>query len=224
MNDAHQDLVLYSYWRSSAAFRVRIALNLKGLPYRLQPVHLVQDGGQQHADEYQRLNPQQLVPTLLHGERVLRQSLAIIEYLDELWPEAPLLPTAPRDRARVRGMAELAACDIHPIGNLRVLQYLGGTLGVDAGQREQWSRHWIELGFAAWEAWLAEDAAGTPFCVGDTPGLADICLVPQAYNARRWGVNMQAYPRISAIDAACNELEAFQLAAPEAQPDAPQAS
>ncbi|HET7269009.1 MAG TPA: maleylacetoacetate isomerase [Oleiagrimonas sp.] len=216
-----QELTLYSYWRSSAAYRVRIALNLKGLAYELRPVHLVRDGGEQHAEAYRRLNPQQLVPTLMHGECVLRQSLAIVEYLDETWPEVPLLPAAPRERARARALAAVVACDIHPIGNLSVLQYLRDECGMPQVEREQWSRHWIERGFEALEALLKADASRGRFCVGDTPGLADLCLVPQVYNARRWGVDMQAFPMIAAIHDACQMLEAFQQAAPEAQPDAP---
>lgn len=219
--DVSHDLVLYSYWRSSAAYRVRIALNLKQLPYEVRPVHLVRDGGQQHADAYRKLNPQELVPTLLHGKRVFRQSLAIVEYLEESWPETPLLPEAPRDRARVRALAGVVACDIHPIGNLSVLQYLDRECGMPQVEREQWSRYWIERGFRAFEALLEEDSSRGQYCCGETPGLADICLVPQVYNAQRWGVDMQAFPAIAAVHAACRELEAFRLAAPEAQPDAP---
>lgn len=215
------ELTLYSYWRSSAAYRVRIALNLKQLPYDLHPVHLVREGGEQHAEDYHRLNPQELVPTLVHGQRVLRQSLAIVEYLDETWPEIPLLPPGPRERAQVRALAQVVACEIHPIGNLRVLQYLGNEYHMPQVEREQWSRHWIEVGFKALEAMLVEDLSRGQFCSGDTPGLADLCLVPQVYNARRWGVDLQAYPTIAAIHAACEALEAFQQAAPEAQPDAP---
>lgn len=214
------DLVLYSYWRSSAAYRVRIALNLKQLPYTLRPVHLVRDGGEQHAEAYRRLNPQELVPTLLHGERVFTQSLAIVEYLDETWPEPPLLPAGPRERARARALAGVVACDIHPIGNLSVLQYLDRECGMPRVEREQWSRHWIERGFAAFEALLREDTSRGRFCCGESPGLADICLVPQVYNAHRWGVDMARFPAIGEVHAACQELEAFQKAAPEAQPDA----
>src|SRR5699024_4216597 len=187
-----------------------------------RPVHLVRDGGQQHAEAYRRLNPQELVPTLLHGKHALRQSLAIMEYLDEMWPEPPLLPSAPRDRARARALADVVACDIHPIGNLRVLQYLGRECGMPQGEREQWSRHWIEQGFKAFEAMLDDDSSRGRYCCGEAPGLADICLVAQVYNARRWGVDMSAFPAISAIDAACQELDAFRKAAPEAQPDAPE--
>jgi maleylacetoacetate isomerase len=215
------DLILYSYWRSSAAYRVRIALNLKKLAHEIRPVHLVRDGGEQHAEAYRQLNPQELVPTLKHGDRVLRQSLAIVEYLDESWPQPALLPREPAARARVRALADVVACDIHPIGNLSVLQYLERECSLSQPAREQWSRHWIERGFRALEAMLAEDASRGPFCGGEQPGLADICLVPQVYNARRWRVDMDAFPRIAAIHAACQELDAFQRAAPEAQPDAP---
>ena len=219
-----QDLVLYSYWRSSAAYRVRIALNLKELPYELRPVHLVRDGGEQHQEAYRQLNPQELVPVLLDGQRVLRQSLAIIEYLDEAYPQqVSLLPAACRDRAHARALAQMVACDIHPIGNQRVLKYLQNELDVAEDQRVAWSRHWIALGFEALEALLAESTATGRFCVGDSPTLADICLVPQVYNARRWGVPLERYPQIVRIEAECAALPAFQLAAPERQPDAPDA-
>lgn len=214
-------LVLYGYWRSSAAYRVRIALNLKGLDYENRPVHLVKDGGEQHAPAYAAINPQQLVPSLCDGERVLTQSLAIMEYLEELHPDPPLLPADARGRARVRALAQGVACDIHPLGNLRVLQYLERELGADEAQRGAWSRHWMATGFAALEAMLADNAATGRFCHGDTPGVADACLIPQVYNARRWKLPLDDYPTICRIDAACNELEAFRAAAPEAQPDAP---
>lgn len=215
-------LTLYSYWRSSAAYRVRIALNLKGMDYVIRPVHLTQDGGQQHADEYRALNPQQLIPLLLDGERAIRQSLAIIEYLDEAYPDTPaLLPRDLRERARIRALAMAVACDIHPLGNLRVLQYLQSELAVDDQQRQAWSRHWIETGFDALELLLTENPGVGSFCGGDEPGMADCCLVPQVYNARRFGVPMQRYPAITRIDASCTQLDAFRRAAPEAQPDAP---
>ena len=218
MNDRLQ---LYSYWRSSAAYRVRIGLHLKGLSFETTPVHLVRDGGEQHGAAYRALNPQELVPCLLDGERVLSQSMAIMEYLDETRPAPALLPTDPAGRARVRALAQVLACDVHPVGNLRVLQYLESALGASEAQRGEWSRHWIATGFAALEAMLADHPATGIYCHGDTPGLADACLVPQVYNALRWKLPLDAYPTIQRIHAACNDLEAFRHAAPEAQPDAP---
>ena len=215
---------LYSYWRSSAAYRVRIALNLKGLDYAIAPVHLTRGGGEQHHDEYRALNPQQLVPTLVDGDNVIHESLAIIEYLEDAYTDTPrLLPSGLRACARVRALAQMVACDIHPIGNLRVLQYLQRELGATEEQKLAWSRHWIEIGFDAIEALLAANRKG-PFCEGNAPTLADCCLVPQVYNARRFGVPLTRYPTIDAIDAVCRKLEAFALAAPEAQADAPVAA
>ncbi len=214
-------LTLYSYWRSSAAYRVRIGLNLKGLAFGFEPVHLVQDGGQQHAAGYRALNPQALVPTLCHGERRLTQSLAILEYIDEVWPEPALLPAGPRERQRVRALAQLVACDVHPLNNLRVLQYFEREWHVPQPQREQWVRHWIETGFHAAEALLAEHPAAGDFCEGNRPTLADCCLIPQVYNARRFGVDMARFPAIARIEAACLALPAFDAARPECQPDAP---
>ncbi len=214
------NLVLYGYWRSTAAYRVRIALNLKGLVYENRPVHLVREGGEQHASAYASLNPQQLVPTLQHGERILTQSMAILEYVDESWADPPLLPREPRDRARVRSLAQTVVADIHPLGNLRALQYLQSPLGVDEEQRAIWSRHWQALGLAAIEASLAGHAATGSFCHGDSPTLADICLIPQLYNAARWKLPLEPYPTINRIAATCAELEAFQRAEPEMQPDA----
>ena len=215
-----EQLRLYSYWRSSAAYRVRIGLNLKGLAFETLPVHLVRDGGQQHAAAYVAKNPQHMVPTLQHGERVIRQSLAILEYLDEAWPSPRLLPMTARDRARVRALAQMVACDIHPLNNLRVLQYFEHTWNVPQAEREDWVKHWIVEGFTAVETLLAEDAATGVYCHGQTPGLADCCLVPQVFNARRFGVDMAAFPTISRIDAACLELPAFAEARPDQQPDA----
>ncbi|WEN14970.1 maleylacetoacetate isomerase [Rhodanobacter sp. AS-Z3] len=217
-------LVLYSYWRSSAAYRVRIALNLKGLEYETRAVHLLQDGGQQHAAEYKALNPQQLVPCLLDGDRVLTQSLAIMEYLDEMHPEleTALLPVDARGRAQVRALAMAITCDIHPLGNLRVLQQLEADFAATEEQRSAWLRHWMEVGFKAIEEELADSAATGRFCHGESPSMADACLVPQVYNALRWKLPMDDYPTIARIYRACNELEPFQRAAPEAQPDAPQ--
>jgi maleylacetoacetate isomerase len=216
----NERLKLYGYWRSSAAYRVRIALNLKGLDYEQVPVHLIRDGGEQHRPEYAETNPQRLIPVLRHGQRLIRQSLAIIEYLDELWPDPPVLPSAPRDRARARALALLVACDIHPLNNLRVLQYLEREYSAPLSEREAWIRHWIEDGFGAFEAMLVEDLSRGEFCDGESPGIADCCLIPQVYNARRFGVSLDPYPNIRRIEAACLALPAFDAARPENQPDA----
>jgi maleylacetoacetate isomerase len=211
---------LYSYWRSSAAYRVRIALALKGIDWATQGVHLVRDGGEQRKPAYLRINPQGLVPSLAAGEHLLTQSLAIIEYLDEVHPEPPLLPADPLARARVRSLAQIVACDIHPLNNLRVLQWLKGHLGADDGQRDQWYRHWIVEGFAAFEAVIANSPHTGRFCHGDRPTVADLCLVPQVYNALRYDCDLEAFPEIRRVNAACLELAAFRRAVPEAQPDA----
>ena len=210
-------MVLHGYFRSSAAFRVRIALNLKGLAVEHRFVHLAK--GEQHAPRYRDVNPQGLVPVLEVGERRLTQSLAIIEYLDEKHPLPPFLPVAAEDRAWVRAIALAIACDIHPLNNTRVLKYLEQQLGVDADKRNAWYAHWIAEGFRAIEPQLARRAAG-PYCLGDTPGIADICLVPQVANANRFKVPLDAYPRIRAINAACLALPAFADAQPARQPDA----
>ena len=212
-------LKLYTYWRSSAAYRVRIALNLKGLAFESVPVHLAKD--EQHGAVFKDVNPQALIPVLRHGDRVLTQSLAIMEYLDETFPERPLLPAVARDRQRARAIAAMVACDIHPLGNLRVQQYLERELGATQAQREGWTRHWIGKGFEAIERVLADSPATGEFCEGDRPTIADCCLVPQVYNARRFNLDMAAFPTISRIDAACQVLEAFRAARPERQPDAP---
>lgn len=216
-----QDLVLYGYWRSSAAYRVRIALNLKGLAYESRAVHLVNNGGEQHAPDFQALNPQELVPCLVDRGHVLTQSMAILEYLDDTHPAVPLLPTDPAGRARVRALAQVVACDIHPLGNLRVLQHLVTQFGADDAAKGVWSRHWIGLGLAALETMLAGNVATGRFCHGDAPTIADACLVPQVYNAIRWKIPLDDYPTIARIHDACLALDAFQRAAPEAQPDAP---
>lgn len=216
-------LCLYSYWRSSAAYRVRIGLNLKGLPYDIMPVHLLRDGGEQRTETFRAANPQMLVPVLQHGQRMLRQSMSILEYVDEMWPERPLLPATARDRQRVRALAQVVACDIHPLNNLRVLQYLEHEWGVPQAERENWAKHWMEDGFAAFEALLHDHPSTGAFCDGDVPTMADCCLVPQAYNARRFGVDLAAYPTILRIEQACLALPAFDAARPENQPDAPPA-
>ena len=219
----NESLQLYSYWRSSAAYRVRIGLNLKGLAHDIVPVHLLHDGGQQHSDVYRSINPQQLVPVLGHGNRRLSQSLAILEYLDEVWPTPPLLPSTSRERHRVRALSQLVACDIHPLNNLRVLQYFEQEWSVPQPERDEWVRHWILEGFAAAEAMVAEHPSTGTFCEGNTPSMADCCLIPQVYNARRFGVDMAQFPTLQRIEAACLELPAFDAARPEQQPDAPAA-
>ena len=211
---------LYSYWRSSAAYRVRIGLNLKGLPHQITPVHLVRDGGQQHTAAYAALNPQELVPTLRHGERVLQQSMAILEYLDEVFPDPALLPDDAEGRARVRALAQLVACDIHPLNNLRVMQFFSDTWSVPQPERDDWTRHWIRGGFDAMERMLVESVDTGRFCHGDIPTLADCCLVPQMYNARRFKLDLEPYPTLVRIDAACLALPAFAAAKPESQADA----
>jgi maleylacetoacetate isomerase len=214
-------LRLFSYWRSSAAYRVRIGLNLKGLPYEIVPVHLVRDGGEQHTDAFREANPQELVPVLQHGQRMLRQSLAILEYLDEMWPRPLLLPAVARDRQRVRALAQVVACDIHPLNNLRVMQFLEREWGVPQAEREGWAQHWMATGFAALERLLHDHPSTGEFCDGQDPTLADCCLVPQVYNARRFGLDLAPYPTIVRIEQACLALPAFDAARPENQPDAP---
>ncbi|WP_027897126.1 maleylacetoacetate isomerase [Zestomonas thermotolerans] len=214
-------LILYSYWRSSAAYRVRIALNLKGLAYRQVPVHLVRDGGQQHSADYRALNPQELVPLLLDEEAGgvrIAQSLAILEYLDEVFPVPSLLPGEPELRAQVRALAMHVACDIHPLNNLRVLQYLSAELGVAEEAKNAWYRHWVERGLAAVEEGLA--AFGGRLSLGQRPGYLEACLIPQLYNARRFGCELSGFPRLLALEDRCLALDAFKAAAPEAQPDA----
>jgi len=213
-------IVLYTYWRSSAAYRVRIGLELKGLAWEGRPVHLVREGGEQHAAAYAALNPQELVPALLHEGQTLTQSLAILEYLDERFPQVPLLPADAVGRARVRALAQLVACDIHPINNLRVMQYLERSLQVPADARTQWTLHWMAEGLAAMEAMLAGSRDTGTFCHGDRPGLADLCLMPQLYNAHRFGLDLSPYPTLRRIEAACQALEAFERARPDNQPDA----
>jgi maleylacetoacetate isomerase len=210
---------LYTYFRSSAAYRVRIALNLKGLAYDAVPVHLVKGGGEHLQDAYRAVNPSALVPSLQDEGATITQSMAILEYLEETHPAAPLLPAAPLERARVRELAQMIACDIHPVNNLRILRYLVRTLGVSDDAKNEWYRHWIREGFAALEAHLARDPAPGRFCHGDTPTMADCFLVPQVYNAQRFDIDMTVYPRIAAINDACAALPAFAAAHPAQQPD-----
>jgi len=211
-------LRLYGYWRSSAAYRVRIALNLKGLAFENMPVHLVEDGGQQRSADYKALNPQGLVPLLVDGDERISQSLAILEYLEEVFPFPALLPDDPADRARVRSLALHIACDLHPLNNLRVLQYLSGPLGIADEAKQQWIQHWIHTGLAGVEQGLA--AFDGKLSLGKRPGYLEACLVPQVYNARRFACDLSQYPRILQMTEQCESLEAFANAAPEVQPDA----
>lgn len=217
---------LYSYFRSSAAFRVRIALNLKGMDYEIIPVHLLRAGGEQHGEAYRALNPEELVPTLIDegagndGQAALAQSLAIIEYLEEVQPQPPLLPSSAVDRAHVRGLALAIACDIHPLNNLRVLRYLSRELKLDEAVRNEWYRHWCMQGLTALEARLSNDHRTGKFCYGDVPSLADCCLVPQIFNARRVDCDLSGMPTVLRIFDACMRLEAFERATPAQQPDA----
>lgn len=220
MTENGDSLTLYDYWRSSSAYRVRIALNLKGLDYHQRPVHLVQNGGEQNTVEYRRLNPLGLVPALIHGDEVLTESLAICEYLEELFPEPALLPKTPIDRAHVRRMTLGIACSVQPMNNLAVLKYLKNDLQADEAAVNAWYSRWIDRGFSAMEQWLAVDGPAGLFCFGDSPGLADCFLVPQVYNAERFNCDLGPYPRIREITTNCRAHEAFVAAAPENQPDA----
>ncbi|MGE6662766.1 maleylacetoacetate isomerase [Pseudomonas sp. NPDC077408] len=211
-------LKLYGYWRSSAAYRVRIALNLKGLAFENLLVHLVKDGGQQRSADYKALNPQGLVPLLVDGDERISQSLAILEYLEEVFPLPALLPDDPADRARVRSLALHIACDLHPLNNLRVLQYLSGPLGIADEAKQRWIQHWIHTGLASVEEGLA--AFDGKLSLGRRPGYLEACLIPQVYNARRFACDLSQYPRILQMTELCESLEAFANAAPEVQPDA----
>lgn len=211
---------LYSYFRSSAAFRVRIALNLKGIVPDYRAVHLLKDGGQQHDPDYAALNPQEIVPTLVHDGHAIGQSLAIMEYLDEIRPEPPLLPRAPLARARVRQLAYAVACDIHPVNNLRVLNFLRDPFGHSQDDIVTWMTHWVDLGLAALETMLSRAPETGRFCHGDSPTLADICLVPQMTNARRGRTDLNRFPTLLRIEEACMALPAFADAVAQKQPDA----
>ncbi|WP_448547915.1 maleylacetoacetate isomerase [Thalassotalea fusca] len=209
---------LYGYWRSSAAYRVRIVLHLKGIPFESIPVHLVKNGGEQHSEDYTSLNATHLVPTLVDGDVVLNQSIAIIDYLDSVYPQANIYPKTAVDKAQVQAMALDIACEVHPLNNLRVQQYLANELSVGDAEKLAWTHHWMKLGFAALEEKCAKYAG--KYCYGDEVSMADICLVPQVYNANRFGLDMSEYPNIVRIVENCNQLEAFKLALPENQPDA----
>jgi len=208
---------LYTYFRSSAAYRVRIALNLKGLPYEMVAIHLTKEGGQQHQPDFHAINPQERVPALkLSSGEVLTQSLAIVEYLDEIEPEPPFLPADALARAKVRAVAQMVACDIHPLNNLIALQYLKRTLKHEQPDIDAWYHHWVIEGFKAIEAMIKP----APYACGAHVTLADICIIPQVFNARRLKVPLEAFPKIVAVETACLKLPAFDKARPENQPDA----
>jgi maleylacetoacetate isomerase len=215
---------LYSYFRSSASFRVRIAMNLKGLPFDYRPIHLVKHGGEQHSAAFRALNPDGLVPVLIDDRSdppaSLTQSLAIVEYIDEIHPEPPLMPREAHQRARVRALAMNIACEIHPLNNLRVLRYLTQVLKVDEEAKNGWYRHWVESGLAAFEALLAASPMTGRFCHGDTPTLADIALVPQVFNAQRFACDLTKLSTTMRVFDACMALDAFRQAMPGEQPDA----
>jgi len=211
---------LYTYFRSSAAYRVRIALNLKGLAYDAVPVHLLRGGGEQLQDEYVKLNPSGLVPTFQDDYITLTQSMAILEYLEDEHPQVPLLPKDAAGRARVRELAQIVACDIHPVNNLRVLRYLVDDLGLSEEVKTQWYRHWLTGGLEVLEKHIARDPSAGPLCHGYLPTIADCCLVPQVFNALRHGIDISAYPNIARINAACVDMPAFVAAHPSNQPDA----
>lgn len=210
---------LFTYWRSSTAYRVRIAMNLKGLAY--EPAFVSIPNREHRAAGYLAVNPQGLVPALVEDGRVVAQSLAILEFLEERTPEPPLLPAGLHERAYVRALSQVIGCDIHPLNNVRVLRYLEDELGADAAARNAWYRRWMAEGLAAFEALLAREGRAGDFCFGDAPTMADVCLVPQIYNARRFDCPLDDYPLTTAIAARCAGLEPFARALPEGQPDAP---
>jgi maleylacetoacetate isomerase len=212
---------LYSYFRSSAAYRVRVALEVKGLAYEYVATHLRRDGGEHRKPEYLAVNPQGLIPALDDDGVVVSQSLAIIEYLEETYPKTPrLLPASPADRARVRAMAQVIACDVHPLNNLRVLDYLKSQMGQSEGATNLWYRHWIAEGFEALEQSVCKHTGDGRHCFGDTVTVPDVCLVPQVYNARRFAVDLAPYPVLVRVSESLESLPAFAKACPEAQPDA----
>lgn len=210
----------HGYFRSSSSYRCRIAFNLKGVDYDFVPVHLVKDGGQQKTESYKAMNPQGLVPTLETDDGILTQSPAILEWLDETYPEPRLLPSNPFERARVRAFAQVIACEVHPLQNLRVLQYLKTSYGQDQEGVNAWCQRWIGDGLNACEALLEKHNAGADFCFGETPGMGDVYLMPQVFSAARFGVEMSDFHNINRIADNCSKVEAFNLAHPAKQPDA----
>ena len=209
---------LYSYWRSTASYRVRAALSLKEIEYEYIPVNLVKEGGEQHQSEFRQLNPNGLVPFLIDGEINISQSYAIINYLEKKYPEPKLFSGDIHLDAEIESVVQSIACDIHPLNNLRVLKYLSNDIGVSDEQRQTWYEHWIKVGFSATEKRLS--VSQTKYALTDYPSVADIYLVAQVYNAHRFNCEMSPYPRINEVNALCLELSAFQSAIPENQPDA----
>ncbi|MFZ6675498.1 maleylacetoacetate isomerase [Undibacterium sp. Xuan67W] len=215
---------LYSYFRSSASYRVRIALNLKGLEYEILPVHLLKNGGEQLSDTFKQINPDALVPALLDHyqgqEFSINQSLAIMEYLEEVYPDIPLMPKDPVVRAKIRAFALGIACEIHPVNNLRVLKYLSKDLGLSDEQKNAWYQHWCTSGLRVLEQRLVEDQCAGRFCFGDMPSLADCCLIPQIFNAQRFNCDLSQVPTLMSINQHCMQLPAFIDASPAKQIDA----
>ena len=211
---------LYTYFRSSAAYRVRIALNLKELNYDAIPVHLLRDGGEQLQEQYRAINPSGLVPAFQDDYITLTQSMAILEYLEDAYPEIPLMPKDPAGRARVRELAQIVACDIHPVNNLRILRYLVKDLGLSEEVKTEWYRHWLVGGLEVLEKHLARDPSAGPLCHGYNPTIADCFLVPQVFNATRHGIDVSVYPNIARVNEACASIPAFVAAHPSNQPDA----
>ncbi len=211
---------LYGYWRSTAAYRVRLALNIKQVSYSQQSVHLVKDGGEQHKPEYQSINPQGLVPTLVDDGIAIGQSLAILEYLEEKYPQRSLLPSVATERALVRQLCQIIACDLHPLNNLRILKYLSNELNIGEADKTKWYHHWLAQGFNAFDKLLAKSDLSGPYCFGRELSMADVCLIPQIYNADRFDFAMEAYPRLQKINQNCLKLQRFRDAIPENQPDA----
>jgi maleylacetoacetate isomerase len=211
---------LYGYWRSTAAYRVRIVLNMKQIPYSQESVHLVKNGGEQHKPEYQAINPQELVPTLVDDGVSIGQSMAILEYLEEKYPKVALLPQTLDKRALTRQLAQIVCCDIHPLNNLRVLQYMKDKLEVSDDNKSAWYHHWIRTGFQAYDKLLTQNKISGTYSLGEELSLADACLIPQIYNANRFNFPMNEFPRLKEINENCLKLERFQNAVPENQPDA----
>jgi maleylpyruvate isomerase len=218
-NNKENERVLHNYFRSSASYRVRIAMNLKGLPYSYASVHLNRNGGEQFQSAFATLNPQKLVPVLSDQGTDVSQSLAILEYLDERYPEKPLLPKAIEDRAYVRQLSLAVACDIHPLNNLRILKFLTGPMGLTEEKKMAWIQHWIKVGLSGLEEALARSPKRGRFCFGDSPTMADCCLVPQIFGALRFDVDLTPYPTLMKIYAECEAMPEFQQAHPARQPD-----